>query len=62
MHFGFEVLGDRIARAELSSGRFTRRVGLKLEEAIGAALRIALSSRDIKAENIELNKEIVDKA
>jgi len=61
MRSGFEVLGDRISRAELSAGRFTRRVGHRLEEAIAAALRIALQRRDIKSEDITLNKKLIDK-
>jgi hypothetical protein len=61
MRAGFEALSDRIGRAELSSGRFTKRAGHKLEEKIAAALRIALQRKDIKPENITLNKIIVDK-
>jgi hypothetical protein len=57
----FELLSGQISVVNLNVGQFVRRSGHKLEDTVAGALRFALARPDIRADQVRLRQEFVDR-
>jgi hypothetical protein len=57
----FDLLSEQIATTNLNVGQFLKRSGHRLEDTVASAMRFALTRPDIRADQVRLRQEFVDR-